>query len=348
MTKLIEINKLLIHAKYLSSNNIILKKILLQELDNIKLISDISGYNNVLKMCIKLGLIHDNDPMVIITDSGLKYLDLITENNKILQLDSNSRQRRFLFKQIIKSTELCDSIVPFLPKFNTAFRPTTTITHNIPNWPNDLFVFMSDMQFIDLKNNTLYSHAIKTIVQALRNKNLPIPEKYFARRQERLSQNGKYAENLTLDYERTRLINLDYQELASAIEHISISNISAGYDICSFNGFDISPKYDRFIEVKGTGTNEDRFYWTENEIKIAEQYLDHYWIYHWKNIFHNPELTMIPNAYEKIFNNVDIQKIPMKYKIKFDSLNRSQINDTPIQININNTKSILIDVHISD
>ena len=60
-----------------------------------------------------------------------------------------------------------------------------------------------------------------------------------------------------------------------------MDNVAAGYDIKSFeskqdkNGLAIP----RFIEVKAVASINYRFYWTRNEIEVAKQLRNRYYLY---------------------------------------------------------------------
>jgi hypothetical protein len=90
-------------------------------------------------------------------------------------------------------------------------------------------------------------------------------------RQERL---GSDAEDFVLEYERKRLAG---HADAGKIMRISQIDVSAGYDVVSFNSL-TSKLNDRFIEVKSySGTPS--FYWTQNEIDVAKAKATNYFLY---------------------------------------------------------------------
>lgn len=93
---------------------------------------------------------------------------------------------------------------------------------------------------------------------------------------ERNKQLGKKAEEIALEFERKRLTLAGCRNLASRVELISQSDVSAGYDIKSFKD-DSSETYDAFIEVKCF--NYNHFYISENELKTAEMLKGSYYLY---------------------------------------------------------------------
>jgi hypothetical protein len=90
---------------------------------------------------------------------------------------------------------------------------------------------------------------------------------------------GVLAEQLVLEYERQRLRNAGYVVEASCVRRVSRLRVNAGFDIESFNGKSPDLVFDRFIEVKGAKGRDVRFFWSANEIKVAANLRDRYWIY---------------------------------------------------------------------
>ena len=86
-------------------------------------------------------------------------------------------------------------------------------------------------------------------------------------------ENGKLAELFVFNFERNRLGNL----LGKRVAIISKINVSAGYDIISYNDSN-SINYDRFIEVKSF-KDKPHFYWSKNEREKACQYKEKYYLY---------------------------------------------------------------------
>ena len=91
---------------------------------------------------------------------------------------------------------------------------------------------------------------------------------------ERNEIHGALAEEFVLEYEKSRIAN---PSLSSRIKQISIIDVTAGFDIVSFQN-DESTEYDRFIEVKSY-SGELHFYWSRNEIETARLYGERYCLY---------------------------------------------------------------------
>lgn len=91
---------------------------------------------------------------------------------------------------------------------------------------------------------------------------------------------------------------------AELVKRISTINVSAGYDIESFDGTtdDIFPN--RFVEVKATHGNEIRFYWSNNEIKVSKKLKNTYWIYMMTNFKEDAEQDIMPIMIQNPEHNI--------------------------------------------
>ena len=83
---------------------------------------------------------------------------------------------------------------------------------------------------------------------------------------------GEKAEQFVLEYEKKRL----GQPLCEKVRRISEIDVTAGYDIVSFDS-NQSQEPDRFVEVKAV--SNAGFYWSRNEYGIAKLKGDTYYLY---------------------------------------------------------------------
>lgn len=131
---------------------------------------------------------------------------------------------------------------------------------------------------------------------------------------------GAQAENAVVEFEKRRLMKLGKKIQAELVKRISTINVSAGYDIESFDGTTDEIFPNRFIEVKATTSNEVRFYWSYNEIRVAAIKKDNYWIYMMKEFREDkPSKTlpiMIQNPENTINNNAFLTMEANKFLIK--------------------------------
>lgn len=91
---------------------------------------------------------------------------------------------------------------------------------------------------------------------------------------------GLLGEELVINYEKERLINLDLNEFAEKIRWISKESDSYGYDIESFDIDENGKVYPIKIEVKTTASKADtEFFVTKNELEVSKEYKKSYFIY---------------------------------------------------------------------
>lgn len=91
---------------------------------------------------------------------------------------------------------------------------------------------------------------------------------------------GFEAEEWVLAHERKRLEDAGYTVEAASVSLISRFDVTAGYDIESFDASSVDLVPDRFIEVKSTSSDEQVFYISANELSTAKREGQKYWIYH--------------------------------------------------------------------
>ena len=96
----------------------------------------------------------------------------------------------------------------------------------------------------------------------IRNRRKKLTLEQLLQQKEEQSTRGLEAEEFVLQLERNRL-----PAKAARIKRISDYDVSAGYDIVSFEE-DGSVVYDRFIEVK-CYIGDPHFFWSENEVDVA-------------------------------------------------------------------------------
>lgn len=114
---------------------------------------------------------------------------------------------------------------------------------------------------------------VGTKLEAFRQKKSPD----YAQRDLRNKKIGDIGEKLVLYYEKKRLIQAGYQNLAEKIVHTSfVEGDGAGYDVKSFN----EDGSERFIEVKTTrgGLNTD-FFMSPNELQFSVQNENNFFLY---------------------------------------------------------------------
>ena len=81
---------------------------------------------------------------------------------------------------------------------------------------------------------------------------------------------GLSAELQVIKYEKKRLRS--QPDLAKKIKHVAPEDVSAGYDILSWEiKHDKGTAIPRYIEVKAVSAVDSKFYWSQNEVEKAKE-----------------------------------------------------------------------------
>jgi len=116
---------------------------------------------------------------------------------------------------------------------------------------------------------------------------------------------GRKAEETILEYEKLSLKS--YPNLVKSIQHISQTDVQAGFDIKSWSlKSNSSQKVRKFIEVKAVSDINYEFKWTRNEIDTSKKYKYQYFLYLLpcaNNKFDLSSLKIIQNPYNEIFGD---------------------------------------------
>jgi len=118
---------------------------------------------------------------------------------------------------------------------------------------------------------------------------------------------GLSAEIEIIKFETRRLTSIKFNP--EEIKHVSQFNVLAGYDIQSFeNHLDCNEnRIERYIEVKAVSIDDHKFYWSKNEIEVAEIYGENYFLYllpvKAKNNFDIDKLIIIRDPFKEVYRN---------------------------------------------
>lgn len=110
----------------------------------------------------------------------------------------------------------------------------------------------------------------KNFIYEIRKRKIGIEE--LKKKLEKQQINGEIGEKFVLEFESRRL------KQKTGIEWVAPYDSNAGFDILSFHGLE-SAENDRFIEVKAYVGGSPYFYWTKNEMKVAQKYKENYFLY---------------------------------------------------------------------
>ncbi len=262
----------------------------------------------------------------------LQWLSIIKIDN-LVSLRSNLNLDNFiidicnlLFIQLAKEKQLHR----FLNSSNLIFEQNIYVKNSfiklsfspIRNFLIGLGIFENDNliynQFIVSKNFStwFFEEVIPLIENSRIGKNSLASLKSKQKIQEDM---GLKAERFVLSYEK---IERCKHPKSNNIKIISSMDVSAGYDIKSYKN-DKSVLLDKFIEVKSYSKNSLYFYWSKNEIEVAKQEQNNYFLYlvnrdKINNKDYHPLIIQYP--YKNILNNKNWQKDCQKWR--FENINK--------------------------
>ena len=266
-----------------------------------------SIYKKHIEMCKQLDLVGEENENLVLAKNGLEYYNAIPiENgNKIINKKTDELKAK-LVEIIINKSEFIQkqsekgTIEISTDNGETKFLISVQESKKIDK---GFFDLLGELELIAYNNNT-YEISEKVGSKILKVHPKPQSEEELLRVLARQREIGKKAEEETVEYEKERLRSLGVkQDLTDRVKRISKDNTRAGFDIESFNGLDVKAgNYDRFIEVKATTGSTPIFYWSENEISVAQNKGDAYFLYIYINFGKNDQrlVTPIKNPYHEI------------------------------------------------
>jgi hypothetical protein len=232
-------------------------------------------------------------------DSNLVFEELILFYYSIL---TNNKQLNTALFVNSKFTIIDDKISIEIFSVQIKFRIFFTILQNL-----GLLIKTDKKGVVIIKSYVL---AKKFLSRPLKK----ISPEEFEKEQEQKKIYGIEAEKFVFAFEKKRLGNKEIDWVAKYI-------VNEGYDIASYNNNN-DKEYNRLIEVKSYEGKTPYFYWSKNEVEVAERKLNNYWIYlvnrnEMNNEGYKP--IMVQNPFENILKNDNWDKQVDKYIIKFIS-----------------------------
>lgn len=267
--------------------------------------------NSVLEFCLATNLLKKNEEEIVVTDIGNKILQEFEGN-----YDLNETQKEIIAKECLLKGEFSEKIIPMFQFFKRNYSRKTLYCSKI------LVGQVGDLEILSL----LYQSDIlrkedEIVVVNPRYVNLislsqyqdPTKPKLTREQRDEIQETkdeiGEIGEEIVMEFERNRLIQLGFEPEAANVGQVSLFNDSLGYDIVSYNlEGDSFMQHDRLIEVKSSIKNKFNIYLSNNEVIVAKIEGERYWIYFVGGIDKDTrkssqEPEMIQNPYQNILNN---------------------------------------------
>ncbi len=258
-----------------------------------------------------------------ITDNGIQFYNLRNDSN--LKNLTNG-QRDFILTKF-KNSSLLDDLLKMVVVIDKKY----VIERNFINDYQKFLISLlkNELKIIEDCNNDdfffisrrFYPLINECYKKMKKKKKRRTTEKELLEKLDQQRIIGREGEKIAFAYEKKRVKELfpDFEDKVKPLYEVFVN---AGYDIESIN----SDGTKRYIEVKTSNKLSREFFISRNELKVAEEKKEDYWIYFINISQKNPIPKMIRNiSYlkKKFFFNLT----PEKFKVTWDSENEINFQD---------------------
>jgi len=316
-----EINRVLIAVEQLSVDEFAKEIDVLNECTKIVLGGKFSNHEETISFCISCGIISELEKQLRLTPFGKKLIKANPENNWEL----NELQKNLLIENCFLDGFCKNESISVLKQFYPDNKRQTFVFSKkddfiLKNISSNLqLLFQIDLIQKDEKTLFVNPYFSKYLSYLLGGKKMSLDELDQHLKIDR--EIGDIAEKIVLEYEKNRLKNKELADSESSlVQIISGTDVTAGYDVESFDGKTTDLEFNRHIEVKGSTGNELSFYWSSGEIQKARELETSYWIYFVPGIdrktrSYHGEITKIPNPSCEVFETGKYSSNCTKYHV---------------------------------
>jgi hypothetical protein len=277
-------------------------------------------FKRTLDLAGQIRFIESKHSNLRLTSSGKDFINL----NDNLTYEISEKQRDYLIEKVVfkgiwksHSRGLFLSFSPNYKLFTFEF-PIKELS--VPEKYIPVFRILKNFKIIELKNEVayvspLYVRHVRDLVSTS-----SLSQEGLEKLLEADKELGFRAEEEILKFEQRRLKNMGRTPESELVRRISQLDVTAGYDIASFDGNTAEIIHNRYIEVKASKQGKVRFYWSLNELEKAKELGNKYWIYFLGNFgTHNQENVepiMIQNPANVIANSSKFIFKVVKYLVE--------------------------------
>jgi hypothetical protein len=265
-------------------------------------------HQTTIEFSIEIGMLsRKGKKKIYLTQLGQEFLDL----NPDKLYDLSTEQKQYLIRGFFLDGALRKQVRDCLKCFAASDEKETFTWSEVDGTPfGDKTWVVAHMEQLGLITQITEGYVVnKSYVETIAtfiNEPKGYTEEQLLKWLEEKKRLGNFAEQLILNFEKERLEGLGNVVESKCVKYVGKLNTSAGYDIESFDSKSKGMKFDRFIEVKGSGDPKLRFVWSQNEMRVAEKLKHQYWIYYQGGIDKNTGKTKFkPIMIQDPFNSLD-------------------------------------------
>jgi hypothetical protein len=243
------------------------------------------SFEYFLSFCEDLCLIQINEHFVTLTPTAFSFLEIDGDVFSPSRMNKCRVLASCCFESTGKSAAIMNQLISKFTRSALSGRLLLNVT-DIEESEYDLAgILLCVGAFTEIEGMLVVSEQFENrALSIIKHEELATDLAEFQLILEKRNRIGVLAEKIVLNFERSRLAKLGRSLEASLVKQVSMTNVSAGYDIASFDGAEASIESDRFIEVKGSTGTDLTFYLTKNEFSRAAQLKDKYWLYFVRNV----------------------------------------------------------------
>jgi hypothetical protein len=228
-------------------------------------------HNGLVEHTAKLsngGISAIENTLIMLIDAGI----ITVKNNKCLLLVKKEKKRKELILEKLKQDQILAEVAHHIKNSSEESIQWIKNYSLFTNFAGVLAILnflgfaKPDLQ----KRRYLLTEAGETLFK----KNVGLTLEELRAKHKAQEERGEIAENFILAEE---LKKFKKHPKVNEVKKISDTNVSAGYDIQSFQTLD-SVEIDKFIEVKSF-LGAKNFYWSINEINVASKINNNYFLY---------------------------------------------------------------------
>lgn len=276
-----ECNRVVVMASQLAGNNGTCDiKDLFKLCSSLTFGGHIADHSRTINLCCYGGLLCLKNDRVGLTELGEKFLSC----NPDTVYEITELQKHLIAERLILAgpwqSRARDLFLSFSPNYDKITYEISLYENPLPARYNSIVHLLLALRVLSKIDSKLFVEPkYISLVMKLRAAPVSVSKQELDQALQVDMKLANQAEEAVLEFERERLKSIGRNMEASLVRRISQLDIGAGYDIKSFDGDKPFLDYDRFIEVKSSLNLELRFFWSDNERRVAEERGDKYWIY---------------------------------------------------------------------
>lgn len=228
-----------------------------------------------LRLAIGLGLIRRSGNFVTLTQRG----ELFSKNFAANPLDLSIEQGKLILGILLDEPDFRRRVRDLVAGFGegpNGILQAHAVLIEVNSEERQMAIFLQQLGALEYRDEMFFVRKeFEEILPFDLIRVAKLDEETLWKRLEAQRLRAKAAEEFVLGFERLRLLKLGRNDLAELVVRISAVDVSAGYDIKSFE----SDGYPRYIEVKSSSGIKVRFEWSLLERAMATEATRRYWIY---------------------------------------------------------------------